>query len=64
MDKIIKPEGFDRGYVNSRSFYELEEEMHIGHYNLYGFSRTRKGYIPVSSFSRQRIEDNIRYILE
>lgn len=63
LDKIIEPKGFDREYINSKSFFELEEENHLGHYNLYGYSNIRKGYNPISPFSKQRIEDDVRYLL-
>ena len=64
VEKRIGEKGFNTDYVNSKSFFELENDLSIGHYNLSGVSKRRRGYIPLSPYSQERLENNIRYVLK
>ena len=64
IEKRIEEKGFNTDYVNSKSFFELENDLSIGHRNLSGISKRRRGYIPLSPHSQERLENNIRYVLK
>lgn len=63
VDEILSAAGFDVDRIDNNSFYNLENLLHIEHYNISGTSKRRTGHSLLSSFSKRRIEKDFEYIL-
>ena len=62
--KELEKAGFNPVSINKKSFFELEDDLHLGHYKISSSSSDRLSHISLSTSSRSRIEKNIRYIFE
>lgn len=60
--KSLREAGLSDNMIRNMSFYEIEEELQIGHYKVVSVPIERGGHILLSTSSSDRIKDDYKYI--
>jgi len=58
----LKDAGFDLDEIKNKSFYELEEELQMGHYKVVNVPIERSGHILLSRVPGTAIADDYEYL--
>lgn len=64
LSKILEFRNILKSNIDQKSIYEIEEEMNIGHYKTSITEGERRGYIVLSTSSKDRLKDDLKILLE
>jgi hypothetical protein len=64
LTKILKKRNLDKKLIDKKSIYELEDEMKIGHYKTSISESERQGYILLTTFSKEKLHDDMKILFE